>query len=95
MTLSVSVEGVEQLAQAVADVVDEQPHRVANAALDAVTGPSSDWPVATGRSRAGFYVKDLGRGEAVLANTVDYAVYVEGRTDAAYQAVTDALQELG
>ena len=63
------------------------------AALEALTGPRSLWPVDTGFSIAGFFF--LGQGdEATLNNRAGYAPRVEERTGAANATLQAAANDI-
>lgn len=49
-------------------------------AVKVLRGPSSIWPVKTGRSKRAFrFTWDAGARRVTIINSVSYAVYVEGR----------------
>ena len=68
-------------------------------AVELLQSGNSEWPVRTGRSKAGFSYREE-NGDAIITNDQDYAVHIEERTGVAYdtltaeeQAVADSIAE--
>ena len=85
--------GLRGLERTVEPVIPLVQVAAEKAALEALIGPKSMWPVDTGFSIAGFYF--IGRGEdAVLSNRADYAQTVEERTGAATATLEAAAEDI-
>ena len=72
---------IPKIRRLVEDALEETPHDLGAAAVDALSGPSSQWPEKTGRSSAGFGFEVDGR-KARITNTEYYAPFVETTTKA-------------
>ena len=62
-------------------------------AIQLLQSEQSEWPVRTGRSKAGFAYR-ADNGDVIITNDQDYAVHIEERQGAAFDTLSAEEQEI-